>query len=491
MNRDTQIHNDLRGWLLAPLLVGSAAALTGGYWDDAWHTERGRDEFFIAPHIAIYGGIALAGAALSVWVLLALRAGGTARVIAHRPLLLAVLGVAATLASGPIDNTWHVLFGRDAVIWSPPHTLGIVGTAALGVALLVEVSRSRAGWAKAVRPAAGAFVVAALTFLVVEYETDVPQFDALWYLPVLGITSALALALARRVSPARWAASEVAAVHLAFVAAVSVILLALGFDSPKLPLLLAPALVLDLGMRRAFPLAGQALLYTAALFALYVPSLNWLQQGVEVGAADVALGFPIALAGVAAALFVVLGEPRVPRPSRLASTAVVGAALLLGLPAGAFAHDPGQGKDAGSVALRARTDGRAISLDATARPNLCARAGTGRLVVRRAGLSRDVGMRRSGCRYHGRISVQQRGRWFVYAQLERGDATIESWLPVKLDGGETLTADATRYAYVARDDKYGKAKTVAGVVLYLLMFGLLAGVVALVLGETAAQGATA
>jgi hypothetical protein len=132
--------------------LGALSALAGGYWDDAWHTERGRDEFLIAPHVAIYAGIALAGGALATWVLLRARRHGLRAVLEHKPLALAVVAVGATLASGPIDNAWHEAFGRDAVIWSPPHILGIAGTFALAAAIMVELAGRREGWARRAPP---------------------------------------------------------------------------------------------------------------------------------------------------------------------------------------------------------------------------------------------------------------------------------------------------------------------------------------------------
>lgn len=75
---------------------------------------------------AIYAGIAMAGGSVD-----ALGAAdcthGTAAIWRHKPLALALalLSVAVTLASGPIDNAWHIAFGRDSVIWSAPHILGI------------------------------------------------------------------------------------------------------------------------------------------------------------------------------------------------------------------------------------------------------------------------------------------------------------------------------------------------------------------------------
>lgn len=470
--------------LLAPLLIGSLVALSGGHWDDAWHTERGRDEFLIAPHIAIYGGIALAGAALTLWVLLAARRVGLRAVLAHRPLALALLAVGATLASGPIDNAWHLAFGRDAVIWSPPHTLGIVGTAALGVALLVELARAPAGWSRFVQPVAGAFVLAALTFLVVEYETDVPQFDALWYLPVLAATSALALAIVRRLSERRWAATEAALVHVVFVVAVSLLLLGLEFDTPMLPLLVIPALALDLAWARRAPITVHAAGYVAALLLAYVPTVNWLGEGVELTGTDVVLGLPLALVLASLVFAAVFGGQRPQAPS-IATALGAGVTLALVLPASALAHDPGQGDDAGTLAMTVTAADRAIVLDALAPPRLCrALDGSGQLVARRAGMSARAALGRSGCRYRGRLSVPQRGRWFVYAELARGGETVEAWLPVKTGEGPQRTDDPRRYAYIATQSDSSAVKLVAGTTLYVLMLALLGALVVVVRAET-------
>jgi hypothetical protein len=68
----------LPGWLLGPLLAGSLIALSGGYWDDAWLTERGRDDFDLLSRrgtsvsalaaVALYGVIIGLGAWLIVLV---------------------------------------------------------------------------------------------------------------------------------------------------------------------------------------------------------------------------------------------------------------------------------------------------------------------------------------------------------------------------------------------------------------------------------------
>ena len=87
----------------------------------AWHTDRGRDALFSRPHLVLYGGIALAGDAIGLWALRVMAAAGVRAAGRQGPLALAVAGTAITLAAAPIDDVWHQVYGRDAVIWSRPH----------------------------------------------------------------------------------------------------------------------------------------------------------------------------------------------------------------------------------------------------------------------------------------------------------------------------------------------------------------------------------
>ena len=300
----------LPGWLIPPFLTGATLALAGGFWDDAWHTERGRDSFFIAPHLAIYGGISLAGGALALWALLTVRRTGYRAAFARRPLTFGLVSVAVTLASAPVDNFWHEAFGRDAVIWSPPHVLGIIGTAGLATALLLELTRSPSAWARPLRWAAAALLIAALVFLVVEYDTDVPQFSVAWYLPALALVSCFALSLIQLATGGRLACTRAASAHLAYFGLVALFLVAQGLDTPKAPLVIGGAFVLDLGARRRLALPLRAGLYVTALYAVYVPVLDLLGHGVRLGFDDVAIGLPLSFLAVLAVLVLVY------RPSR-------------------------------------------------------------------------------------------------------------------------------------------------------------------------------
>lgn len=468
--------------------IGATATLVGSYWDDGWHTERGRDSFFIAPHIALYAGVLLSGGALALWGLLEARGAGLRSVLRNRPLLLGLLGAGITLASGPIDNVWHVAFGRDAVIWSPPHMLGIVGIFTMATAVMVELAASGR---RLLTSLAGAAVLATTVFVVVEYETDVPQFATTWYLPVLAVAGALALALVQRVDDDRWAATRAALAYTAVIAGISLFLTAAGFQWPLAPLLFLPAAALDLARARRASAAIGAFAFTAVLFLAYVPyaSLGIGPVGIEFEASDVYIGFPVSFLLVLAILL--LTRPGLTVPVRVAAL-TVGLALALAVPASALAHDPGQGDDAGTLDMRVTIADGTATLEAMLAPAQCDQIEPVAVVARRGGQTLRAPLERNGCLVSGQIGLPEPGRWFLYAELDRGGVALEAWLPVTAASGEQATnAESGRYLYVAETEPTTTAKVVASVVMYLIVIGLLVAVLRLVVGSQPRGGAAA
>src|SRR5262245_17575526 len=160
--------------ILLLVVVAGAAALFATYWDDAWHTDLGRDSATIPPHLLLYGSVAVIGVVVVAWGLAALRRTRSLLAILRQPpLLLAATGAAVTLAAAPIDAAWHAAFGRDAVLWSPPHMLGVFGTLALIVGILAG-TRAGPGTRPWLPAAAGALLLGSAVMPVLEFETDVP-----------------------------------------------------------------------------------------------------------------------------------------------------------------------------------------------------------------------------------------------------------------------------------------------------------------------------
>jgi hypothetical protein len=121
------------------LLGGKLLGAWGLAWDIQWHLLIGRDTFWIAPHLMMYGGIT-AGLLVAFGVL-ALDTAAAHRgarppgalaivgVTSTRGMHLAAWGLALVVLAAPIDDLWHRLFGLDVTLWSPPHLLGLLGSA--------------------------------------------------------------------------------------------------------------------------------------------------------------------------------------------------------------------------------------------------------------------------------------------------------------------------------------------------------------------------
>ncbi len=455
-------------------LIGGIVALLGTYWDDAWHTDRGRDSFAIPPHLLLYGGVLLVGVAVVSWALLVFRRERSLRaVITHPPLALALIGDAVTLASAPIDNAWHVAFGRDAVLWSPPHLLGMMGLLAVGSGMLLAVKQSAGRRDSFVVAAFGALVLSVSLIPVMEYEADVPQFAAIWYLPVLTTGSILTLALLRAAFSQRWIGTAAAALYTGFRVGVVVFLLLLGFSFPLIPPILLPAVVFDLTAQLRWSRALRALLFALAVYASYVAYLNLLQSGVSITFADIIIGLPLS-ALVSWLVLTVVEAPRLRLRRVKASLLLLGCLLFL-LPGRALAHDPGQGNEIGKAQLTATMQHATVSLSTRVTTLLqCDQLEPQTLIARRSGEARVASLHRTGsCQFQGEMPLPERGRWFVYAELTYHGQKVETWLPVIVGGANTQFVKLA--SLYERETVSGSAIEVfSSIVLYLLILALLA-----------------
>ena len=159
------------------LLVAKVLASWGVQWDIQWHTIIGRDSFWIAPHVMTYSGVTLMvllSFGVLAWTTLrpSAAAGDVVRVLgltSTRGFHLAAWGIALTVLAAPIDDLWHRLFGIDVTLWSPPHLLGLVGSAVNTAACLLIACEVYPGGGR-VRDAAivvnGAALLGTLAFAV-------------------------------------------------------------------------------------------------------------------------------------------------------------------------------------------------------------------------------------------------------------------------------------------------------------------------------------
>jgi hypothetical protein len=406
--------------------IAAFAGLSSAYWDDSWHTTLGRDSALIPPHLLLYTSILFVGLMLALWGWRMLRASHSITALFRAPgFMLALAAAAATLFAAPADAFWHTSFGRDAVLWSPPHLLSVIATIVLLIALLIGMDPA-AAWL--IRISVAAALVGSAQIVVMEYDTNVPQFSETFYLPLLLLLSLGSAWIIAALLPIRLVVTATVIVYVAFRILVWVALGSVGWIAPDLPVALAGLVVLD----------ARAGVWRWPLAAVAVTALQLIASAIGVSsvsfayAAQSAAVILLALALVAAVL-----ATRRYRVWRVGAAAVlVAVSLFVGTaPSPAQAHDPGQGPSFGSatMSVTGTGDGR-IRVTVSDIEAAGAEEWTEKqLIARRAGqaVTGDLGVESGGSlEFTGSIVLPSEGLWFVYAQFSDHGQTLELWMPV-------------------------------------------------------------
>ncbi len=330
------------------IVAGSALFLLGGYWDVSWHIIIGRDTFWSPPHLVLYAGIIAILAACGAAVAQAAAAARGRGPALPGPLvtlpfglrlppgiLVTLVGAAMSLASAPIDDTWHRLYGLDVTVWSPPHIMLVAGMviAPFGalIGLTLETNRRlptrlRRLWhdtgqlwrmpgSELAGIAAGGVILATALAVLAEYDFDLPIYGLVYHPVILSALSAFILVGAARASGRIGAATLAALAYTAVRLAVHVELVLLDGIRPQIPLVLAAAPIIDLvlvglplrplWLRAALAGAG----FAGALVAVQVPYLQaygWVQWEPEMLA--VAAPWMLGLSAAGAALGWLVGS---------------------------------------------------------------------------------------------------------------------------------------------------------------------------------------
>ncbi|HKB24482.1 MAG TPA: hypothetical protein VKG64_05445, partial [Methylomirabilota bacterium] len=137
---------------IALAALSGLAGMAGVYLDTAWHRTIGRDSFFILPHLFIYGGgLGVWAAALAAIARASLgreaEIGGPVFRLRRLRLpfgfTLTAFGTVVIMAAAPVDDWWHRTFGKDVLIWSPPHLQPHLGAGVAAVGLLFAIAGQR------------------------------------------------------------------------------------------------------------------------------------------------------------------------------------------------------------------------------------------------------------------------------------------------------------------------------------------------------------
>ena len=267
-------------WPIYAVLFASTSVILGVIWDISWHRSIGRDTFWTPAHLAIYLGGVVAGLTCG-WVALKTTFAGSeadrgtaVRFWGFRAPFgawVCIWGALAMVTSAPFDDWWHNAYGLDVKIISPPHMLLAAGIAAIqcGAMLMALAWQNRAAGDR--RHLARLFLLGAglLLLLVATVATEHTQrwdmHQAHFYQVSAGAFLFFIISAARA-SAARWPATSIALVYTGLTLFMLLLLPLfpaqplLGpiyvqvdrFMPPDFPLLLVvPALVLDLVMRRS------------------------------------------------------------------------------------------------------------------------------------------------------------------------------------------------------------------------------------------------
>ena len=330
------------------IVAGSAVFLLGGYWDVSWHIIIGRDTFWSPPHLVLYAGIIAILAACGSAVAQAAAAARGRGPALPGPLvalpfglrlppgiLVTMVGAGMSLASAPIDDTWHRLYGLDVTVWSPPHIMLVAGMviAPFGalIGLTLETNRRlptrlRRMWhdtgqlwrmpsSELAAIAAGGVILATALAVLAEYDFDLPIYQLVYHPIILSALSAFILVAAARASGRIGAATLAALAYTAMRLAIHAELVLLDGIRPQIPLVLAAAPIIDLvlvglplrplWLRAALAGAG----FAGALVAVQLPYLQargWVQWEPEMLA--VAAPWMLGLSAAGAALGWLVGS---------------------------------------------------------------------------------------------------------------------------------------------------------------------------------------
>src|SRR5207247_6825300 len=275
----------------------------GLYHDPAWHRTVGPDSDFIPPHLFIYGGgLGVSAAALAgiAGATLGRRDefGGpvlhVGRVKLPFGFALTAVGILVIMAAAPVDAWWHNTFGKDVLIWSPPHLqlhLG-AGITALGLLFAVAAQRGRGAlgdpwlWRAAMLAILvdlvhrGHFVLAHYTMLPHARTPDLYPFLVAMLAPFVLV------AAARAIGP--WAPTVACLLFLGVAWLMDVMLRIIAFERYTLtPVLAVPAAALSLAFSWAGRRRERAWLAVAAGVAFALVFV-----GMEVGWMRWAVGRP-------------------------------------------------------------------------------------------------------------------------------------------------------------------------------------------------------
>lgn len=292
------LSRDPAGTLILAAMITGVSGTFGGFFDTAWHRTVGRDSFFVLPHLLIYGAVVAMDLAVLAAAILASRQSSAfagPRIRLRRlslPIGFAIMGLGAltVMASAGVDEWYHRAYGKDVLIWSPPHLMAHGGALIIATGLLFAAAAQRErGWFRS--PILHRTVLLLLfveltqrmLFLLAHY-TMIPESRTPDYYPFLVavLIVPLLIASARVLGP--WAPVRIGCLYLALVGSIDLLLWIIDFLGYTLtPLIVIPALAATALLEKAGPrrerwwmASAAALLFMAVFYGMESLWMAWV-----------------------------------------------------------------------------------------------------------------------------------------------------------------------------------------------------------------------
>jgi hypothetical protein len=220
-NLFTESKNKKSNFLLYLATIAAVSMPFGAYWDVSFHAESGRESFFQAPHLLIYGGI------LICMFIIAIGLGKKEKGLSwmqhikkDKAIMVALLAMLFQLTSGPFDEIWHNTFGLDVSIWSPPHIILIFGGVAVCIALSMITVKTENFTTALFRSLTLAGALLIVEVFLAEFEFPLPswhisQSRPYWaYIVLLTLFSLIMIMIAKIRIRSKWAATITMSIFL-------------------------------------------------------------------------------------------------------------------------------------------------------------------------------------------------------------------------------------------------------------------------------------
>lgn len=312
----------LQRGLVSLFLLSQGLSLFGAVWDAAWHQRFGliREDFWWPPHIMMYTAFGLGALIAGAGIGFLLRLPGSIRSRFRAEPLVGLLALFSLyqFASGPVDEIWHRIYGKDIAALSVPHVLlalagSLVALAAFALAHSLTESKPNhpLRWLSLGVMTYNLWGWTAVTLGDWEYALRSPvapppgnpiYSSAPWEYLLYGlIPLAFLLGAIRRISGERWAATR--SILVANVVAWGLFLTLSLFGNPlpalaSLPFLLGGAVVLDL-----WPRAG-GVGFAAGYLTLAIPGTLFVTKLIPIDLSTILIatvaGLPLAWLSLAA-----------------------------------------------------------------------------------------------------------------------------------------------------------------------------------------------